>query len=126
MPVQQFEARIGEGGQGELDGERYWLGNRTLASKMHATLSESMHQQLQRLEAAGNTVMLLGRGAVLLGLLAVADTVRPEARQTVERLLALQIAVVSVCGHNPHPTEPGRRQPGPPRGRCSGERGHAH
>jgi Cu+-exporting ATPase len=112
MPVQQFEARIGEGVQGELDGERFWLGNRTLASKMHATLSESVHQQLQRLEAAGNTVMLLGRGAVLLGLLAVADTVRPEARQTVEQLLALRISVVMLSGDNRTTAEAVGRQLG--------------
>ena len=112
MPVQQFEARIGEGVQGELDGERFWLGNRTLASKMHATLSESVHQQLQRLEAAGNTVMLLGRSAVLLGLLAVADTVRPEARQTVEQLLALRISVVMLSGDNRTTAEAVGRQLG--------------
>ena len=100
MPVQQFEARTGEGVQGQLDGEHYWLGNRSLASHMHVTLSESVHEQLQRLEVAGNTVMLLGRGQVLLGLLAVADTVRPEARQTVARLQAQRISVVMLSGDN--------------------------
>ena len=100
MPVQRFEARVGEGVQGELDGERYWLGNRTLASHEHATLNEREQQQLQQLEVAGNTVMLLGRGPVLLGLLAVADTVRPEARQTVERLQAQRISVVMLSGDN--------------------------
>lgn len=99
-PVQQFEARVGEGVQGELNGDRYWLGNRTLANHEHATLSESEHQQLQRLEIAGNTVMLLGRGPVLLGLLAVADTVRPEAQQTVQRLQAQRISVVMLSGDN--------------------------
>jgi P-type Cu+ transporter len=100
MPVQQFEARTGEGVQGQLDGERYWLGNCALASHMHVTLSESVHEQLQRLEVGGNTVMLLGRGPVLLALLAVADTVRPEARQTVARLQAQRISVVMLSGDN--------------------------
>jgi Cu+-exporting ATPase len=111
-PVQHFEARLGEGVQGELDGERYWLGNRTLASHEHAALNDQEQQQLQQLEVAGNTVMLLGRGPVLLGLLAVADTVRPEARRTVERLQAQRISVVMLSGDNRTTAEAIARQLG--------------
>jgi Cu+-exporting ATPase len=111
-PVHHFEARVGEGVQGELDEERYWLGNRTLASHEHAALNEQEQQQLQQLEVAGNTVMLLGRGPVLLGLLAVADTVRPEARRTVERLQAQRISVVMLSGDNRTTAEAIARQLG--------------
>lgn len=112
IPVQQFEARVGEGVEGELNGDRYWLGNRGLASREHASLREAEQQQLQELEAAGNTVMILGRGPILLGLLAVADTVRPEARQTVELLQAQRINVVMLSGDNRSTAEAIGRQLG--------------
>jgi Cu+-exporting ATPase len=44
--------------------------------------------------------MLLGQGAEVLGLLAVADTVRPEARQAVELLQRRRIQVVMLSGDN--------------------------
>ena len=44
--------------------------------------------------------MLLGQAAEVLGLLAVADTVRPEARRTVELLQQRGIAVVMLSGDN--------------------------
>jgi Cu+-exporting ATPase len=56
--------------------------------------------------------MLLGRGPVLLGLLAVADTVRPEARRTVERLQAQRISVVMLSGDNRTTAEAIARQLG--------------
>ena len=55
---------------------------------------------MQQLETAGNTVMLLGEGGVLLGLLAVADTVRPEAKEAVALLRRRRIQVVMLSGDN--------------------------
>jgi Cu+-exporting ATPase len=63
-------------------------------------LAEAVQRPLQQLEAAGNTVMLLGQGDTVLGLLAVADTVRPEAAQAVELLQRRGIQVVMLSGDN--------------------------
>jgi Cu+-exporting ATPase len=78
-PVADFQAQVGEGVQGVIDGQALWLGNRTQAGRFVLQLAEALQRPLQQLETAGNTVMLLGRGATVLGLLSVADTVRPEA-----------------------------------------------
>ena len=100
LPAQDFQAQVGEGVQALLSGQPLWLGNRTLAGRFVAQLGEAVHGPLQQLETAGNTVMLLGQGTAVLGLLAVADTVRPEARQAVELLQRRRIQVVMLSGDN--------------------------
>ncbi len=100
LPVTQFEAQVGEGVRAGVADQSLWLGNRSLAGRMVPQLSEAVQRHLQQLEAAGNTVMLLGQGAEVLGLLAVADTVRPEARRAVELLQRRRIEVVMLSGDN--------------------------
>ena len=59
-----------------------------------------MQRSVEDLQAAGHTVMLLGQNTEIFGLLAVADTVRPEACQTVELLQQQRIQVVMLSGDN--------------------------
>ena len=95
-----FEAMVGEGVQAEVAGQSLWLGNRSLALRFVPELAGAVQLSIQQLETAGNTVMLLGHGDAVLGLLAVADTMRPEARQAVELLQRRRIQVVMLSGDN--------------------------
>ena len=100
LPVTQFQAHVGEGIQGVIGEQPFWLGNRSLASRFIGQLSDRVLRALQQLETAGNTVMLLGQGGTVVGLLAVADTVRPEAQQAVQLLQRRRIRVVMLSGDN--------------------------
>jgi len=100
LPVTQFQAQVGEGIQGVIGEQPFWLGNRSLASRFICQLSDRVLRALQQLETAGNTVMLLGQGETVVGLLAVADTVRPEAQQAVQLLQRRRIRVVMLSGDN--------------------------
>jgi Cu+-exporting ATPase len=95
-----FEAQVGEGVQAVVAGQSLWLGNRSLALRFVPELAGAVQLSIQQLETTGNTVMLLGQGDAVLGLLAVADTVRPEARQAVELLQRRRIQVVMLSGDN--------------------------
>ena len=100
LPVTGFQAQVGEGVQGAIGGRSLWLGNRALAGRFVPQLSDAVQRPLQQLETAGHTVMLLGEGAEVLGLLAVADTVRPEAKEAVALLQRRRIQVVMLSGDN--------------------------
>jgi Cu+-exporting ATPase len=56
--------------------------------------------QLAGLEAQGKTAMLLGRADQILGVIAVADTVRPEAEQAVALLRRRGVRVIMLSGDN--------------------------
>lgn len=98
LPIDQFEARVGEGLSATQGGEAVWLGNRHLAARFIGDLPEALQQQLGDLELGGRTSMLLGRATRLLGLLAVADTVRPEAEQAVAQLRRRGVRVILLSG----------------------------
>jgi Cu+-exporting ATPase len=100
VQLEQFEAQVGEGITALQGSSVVWFGNRSLASRFLSRLPETLEIQLAQLEAQGKTAMLLGRGDRILGVIAVADTVKPEARQAVELLRRRGVRVIMLSGDN--------------------------
>jgi len=100
LPLKQFEAQVGEGITAKEGGDVVWFGNRSLASRFLPRLPEPVEGQLAGLEAQGKTAMLLGRADQILGVIAVADTVRPEAEQAVALLRRRGVRVIMLSGDN--------------------------
>lgn len=97
--VTKFEAVPGMGITGSLNKKSYGLGSRKLMNKL-GTPYARFESQINALEQNGKTVMMVASGRGLLGLVAVADTLKPEARETVELLKRMRIAVWMVTGDN--------------------------
>ncbi|HEY66149.1 MAG TPA: heavy metal translocating P-type ATPase [Caldilineae bacterium] len=89
-PAQDFQALTGRGAQGWVGDRPVYIGNRTLLLELGVSLSDSLREQTRRLEEAGKTVMVviteLGERLEAIGLIAVADTVRPDAREAIAAL----------------------------------------
>jgi Cd2+/Zn2+-exporting ATPase len=85
VPAQQVETFPGRGICGVVDGRRVWVGNQGLMRETGAPLSAEVLSRVQALELQGKTVVVVGAEAPL-GLIAVADTVRPAAGRVVEDL----------------------------------------
>jgi Cu+-exporting ATPase len=64
------------------------------------TLREEMKTQLEELRREGKTTMLLAENKKIVGTVAVADTVKPSAKQTVEALQKMKIDVIMITGDN--------------------------
>ncbi|MDC6177096.1 heavy metal translocating P-type ATPase [Ralstonia solanacearum] len=94
-----IEALSGMGIRGEVDCRQVWLGNRRLFSQQ-AIAIDAVEATLASLEADGKTAMLVGVEHELLGIVAVADTVKPEAAEAVATLKARRINVVLLSGDN--------------------------
>jgi Cu+-exporting ATPase len=62
--------------------------------------SAAAEERKAQLEAQGKTVMLVGAEGALLGMVAVADTLKPEAREAVAELQRMKIDVVMLSGDN--------------------------
>ena len=112
LPLEQFEAQTGEGITAREGGTTVWFGKRSLASRFLSTLPGPVEGQLAQLEAQGKTAMLLGRADQILGVIAVADTVRPEARQAVALLQRRGVRVIMLSGDNRTTAESVARQVG--------------
>lgn len=86
---------VGSGIEAEVDGQRIVI---CAAGKFPAA---AQLEQIQQLENQGNTVVLVTRDDTLLGILALRDTVREDARQAVEGLRELGIQGIILTGDNP-------------------------
>ncbi len=84
-PVENARLLQGKGVTGRFDGEDFWLGShRYLIERGQGT--DELAARTETFERAGRTVIAIGNARHVCGLIAVADTVRPEARATVEAL----------------------------------------
>lgn len=85
QPAQDFQAITGKGATATIDGSQYWIGSHRLVHEMEAE-GPGMHERAEELEDAGHTVVALGKGNTLMGLISIGDGVRPEAKDSVEKL----------------------------------------
>ncbi|KWC19283.1 heavy metal translocating P-type ATPase [Burkholderia ubonensis] len=109
--VQDFEALIGRGVRGAIDGARYWLGNHRLVEEL-ARCSPSLEAQLDALEREGKSVVMLIDETRVLGVFAVADTIKDTSRAAIAELHALGIRTAMLTGDNPHTAQAIARQAG--------------
>lgn len=77
--VSGIEAIPGKGIKGIVAGTKYWAGNRKLMREYSSLLSKADEQILQALEDEGKTTVIIGSDVTVLGVIAVADTVRDTA-----------------------------------------------
>lgn len=98
--LEGFESITGLGVEAEINGRHYLIGSRRLFSEKGTALSQQQNEEISRLEKEGKTVLLVGDEQSLLGIIAVADTLRSEAQETIRALRDLNIAVVMLTGDN--------------------------
>jgi Cu+-exporting ATPase len=97
--IAKFEAIPGHGICGEVMARRVLLGNRRLFQREGIATTDA-EETMRRLEAAGKTAMLVACDGRLAGIIAVADTLKPEARDAVAALQQEGIEVVMLTGDN--------------------------
>ena len=85
--AQNVEAVPGKGLQGIVNGKQYWAGNRKMLESKNISLDTSHENKLAALESEGKTILLFGSDKVL-GVVGIADAIRPEAITALEQLKA--------------------------------------
>lgn len=110
--VNNFEAIPGHGIHGQVNGDRIWLGNRRLFQQQGYTIAPEFERILTQLELDGKTAMLVGCNGILVGIVAVADTLKPEAKEAITSLRKEKVKVVLLTGDNQRTAEAIARQVG--------------
>lgn len=94
-----FQAIAGHGVTGSVNGKSLALGNRLLMTRQ-SVIYNTHEKKIAALETQGKTVMLLASEKQLLGLIAVADTLKNDAKDMVVALKKLHISVWMITGDN--------------------------
>jgi len=94
----EFHTEPGLGVSALVAGERVLLGNSDWLTQQGILLSETAQAQAKALSAAGKTVVYVAVGGDLTGLIAVMDTLRPDARIAVDSLRQMGLRVILLTG----------------------------
>ncbi len=97
--VTDFRALPGSGVEARLDGAQL-TGGKLEHIQSCAVLLRDMREQAAQLATAGNTPLLFALGGKLLGIIAVADVIKPDSQQAVQELQNMGIRVVMLTGDN--------------------------
>jgi len=96
-PATDFQSHTGLGVTAAVDGRPVVIGNRALLAR-EGIETDPLEARAEALEAHGGTVMWLAADGRAAGLVAVADAVRPEAKEAVAALRRAGIATVMLSG----------------------------
>ena len=99
LPVSGFAALTGRGISGEVDGCHILLGNRKLMADNGITV-EAVAEQADGFAGNGCTPVFLAVDKSLAGLIAVADPVRNDSIEAINRLHLMGIRVIMLTGDN--------------------------
>src|SRR3989338_7859072 len=97
--LEKFEAVPGHGIRGDVGGKKVLMGNRRLFQQ-EGILSTQAEEVMQKLESMGKTVLLVGVHGALVGIIAVADTLKPEAKEAIALLKKEKVEVILLSGDN--------------------------
>ncbi len=100
----EFRAILGQGVEARLAETIYWMGNERLFNERGVPLPAPLLERARQIEEDGQTVMYLYNHSAgqFVGLVAVADTLRPDAVEMIRGLKAAGIErVVMLTGDNP-------------------------
>jgi len=99
-PVEVFLSLPGRGAKGNIDGKTYYVGNPRLFTEIGLSFAPHL-SQVERLQSEGKTVFLVGSSKMILGMIAVADQPKENAREAVAKLKALGVKnIVMLTGDN--------------------------
>jgi Cu+-exporting ATPase len=96
LKVEDFQAIPGQGIQATVGGQSLLVGNRRCIGQ--AQLSPELEEAVRSLAQAGKTPMFIANQQLVLGLIAVADVVKPSSAKAIQRLHAMKIKVVMLTG----------------------------
>ncbi len=94
-----FNAVPGHGVEALVEGKKLLLGNLKLIKDRGLSLN-GLEEEANRLWEKGKTVMFLGIESQVVGIIALADTLKPDAKEAIEALHKMSTEVVMLTGDN--------------------------
>ena len=109
--VTDFAALPGNGLAAKLDGMDIYAGNAAFI-QTKLTLPAALAQQAEKLASEGKTPLFFGGAGRLLGIIAVADTIKEDSPEAIRQLQNMGIRVVMLTGDNQRTADAIGRQAG--------------
>ncbi|MDZ7736727.1 MAG: heavy metal translocating P-type ATPase [Gammaproteobacteria bacterium] len=98
--VEAFKSVTARGVQGRVEGSEILIGNRHLLGESGIKGLEELDGDLAELEARGRTAVLVARDGQAIGIVSVADAIKPDSRAAISAMHDLGLTVAMVTGDN--------------------------
>lgn len=95
-----FKMTAGKGIYAKVSGKKLLCGNEDYLQGNGVSIGEDVKAELSRLRTQGKASILVAEGDVCLGIIAMSDVLRPEAKGMVERLHSMDTSIVLLTGDN--------------------------
>lgn len=99
LPVEDFNETSGLGVMARMNREKYIVSNIRFQEE-NGIFIEPARESIASLENEGKTIVLVSRESLLIGLLAIADEVRPGAKEALNKLKSAGIRTIMLTGDN--------------------------
>ena len=98
--VTDFNALFGKGIEGTVSGTHYYAGNEKMMEEKGISLSTEQKNQIRELAKQGRTPLLFADKKQFLGIVAVADVVKPTSKEAIQKFRDYGIHVIMLTGDN--------------------------
>jgi len=85
-PAEKFDTCTGRGVLASINGNQIGVGSKELMVKLGVTVSPEANKALDDLKSTGKTTVLVSHNATAVGVLGIADTIRKDASEMIQRL----------------------------------------
>ncbi|MGF1542466.1 MAG: heavy metal translocating P-type ATPase [Pleurocapsa sp.] len=98
LAAQEFDSVIGLGMSAQVAGESIYLGNQEWLKRQQIPITAEAELKAESLAQLGKTVIYLAQSGTLTGLIALEDSLRPDAAVTIARLQQMGLEIVLLTG----------------------------
>lgn len=109
--VSEFNALVGQGLEAIVEGTRIYIGNAKLMIEKGISIN-AYETETNRLATEGKTPLYFGNDKGILGIIAVADTVKPTSPAAIQEMEQMGIEVIMLTGDNKKTAEAIKNQLG--------------
>lgn len=99
--TEQFESLTGKGIRAILNGKEIYIGNARMLMELGISQG-NMEKEADEIAGRGQTPMFVAADGSLLGIISVADTVKPTSAEAVDAIRKLGVRVCMLTGDNKH------------------------
>lgn len=98
--VEDFEALLGKGVQGQIKGQNYVIGNQRLLTEMKINIPVSLFRQMAEAQKQGKTISYLANEQVAIAAMVISDRIKSSSSEAIAELHTAKIAVIMLTGDN--------------------------
>ncbi|MCM8779366.1 MAG: heavy metal translocating P-type ATPase, partial [Candidatus Omnitrophica bacterium] len=97
--VEKFEAIPGKGARAQLENELIWIGNKWILEEIGIT-SVKAEEKINELSSQGKSIVFIVAKGKIQGIIGLADIIREESKEAVEKLKKLGLKIAMITGDN--------------------------